>query len=562
MGIEQFFNSLKQVEKIQNDGIISGLKETINSNFVYIDFNSVIHNIASEIEHNINYLLYSILLYLDDNEKNPFDDDTIQIIKEYSFDINNGITIENFSNTYPADKIEFLVLSEIKKKIFYIVSKLINAEGVKILHISFDGVPQMSKIIEQKKRRYNGYVIGKLKDKILNESNVSFSELRKTFNTHKIGINRGNITTRATLMDKIIDMLKTEEFKNEIKTQNSKLEQVIISGTNIYGEGEKKIMEHIINLEKKGTYTIYSPDADVVILGLICLNQINADSNVTVLRFNQQTEEYDFVDLSILRQNIFDYVRSQVDNSIPLDSINVTNDISFIFTLFGNDFIPRIEAINPRNDIQTLMETYCLYISNNSSIIFKQYDKAYRIKYYNIKKYIDCLESQEKTLLHETYMSVSYKNYRYVKQSLGVSKLLPVLEEYANSANLFFDNIKIIIDNSKEESEENTNKKIEILASSITDKQFMKQFILFERNKNVDIDNSELYNQFYISVFKKITNAINNFKNDKIYYLGRFRFDPYDRTTIDTQFHEKNIKESLPHPKFEITDYEKNLISE
>ena len=38
---------------------------------------------------------------------------------------------------------------------------------------------------------------------------------------------------------------------------------------------------------------------------------------------------------------------------------NVTNDIAFIFTLFGNDFIPKLESIDVRNDIETLMNIYC-----------------------------------------------------------------------------------------------------------------------------------------------------------------------------------------------------------
>ena len=62
MGIERFFNSLVKNKTIKENGIDIGLKNKINADYVYIDFNSVIYNIITDIEHDLNYLLYDIIL--------------------------------------------------------------------------------------------------------------------------------------------------------------------------------------------------------------------------------------------------------------------------------------------------------------------------------------------------------------------------------------------------------------------------------------------------------------------------------------------------------------------
>lgn len=587
MGVERFFNSLTQVEKIKTNGIIVGLKEKILSNYVYIDFNSVIHNISSEIEYDINYLLYSILLYGMDPVENKLDDITLTIIEKYQyttadgevkkFNLDRGITLENFQSTFPKDFLDEIVLTKIKEHIIYITTKLVEPSNVKIIYVAFDGVPQMSKVVEQKKRRYNGHVIGELRAKIFNDTKDSFSELRKTFELHKIGLDRGRITTRGNLMERVSTLLESEIFKNEIKQHHPLLEEFIISNATVYGEGEKKIMEHIIGYGEShvGTYTIYSPDADVVILGLICLNRLHEDSNVSILRFNQQSEEYDFVDIKILRQNIFDMVTKRV-NASYLQYINeytVSNDIAFIFTLFGNDFIPRSEAIDARNDIETLINTYCEYLNKfgGESLIF--FENGYRIKYgkphlkNGLMGYLDILGGIEESLLKETYMAVTYKNYRRLKTILGVSKLLPVLESYISTSNKIFRELKKIGDENQDADINLVEEAVKNVVKDITNLQYMRQFIVFEKKKdNVKEDDSRLPGMFYEECLKKTTMYMEHLrmlKNGtpesqiKKFYFGKLRLEKYDTDMIDTPFHEKNIKDMLPHPKFEISEFEK-----
>lgn len=584
MGVERFFNSLTQVEKIKTNGIIVGLKVKILSNFIYIDFNSVIHNISSETERDLNYLLYSIILYESNPTMYPLDEATLTIINKYSytiegvnttykFDITKGITLENFLLTFPKEHIDEIVLTKIKEHIVYITTKLIDPEGVKQIYIAFDGVPQMSKVVEQKKRRYNGYVIGELKMKIYEATKESLNDeakggFRKRFELNKIGIDRGRITTRATLMDRVTSMLTDVSFKNEMHTHHPILEKIVISSTSVYGEGEKKIMEDIIELGKtnQGTYTIYSPDADVVILGLICLNRLEETSNVSILRFNQQSEEYDYVNIKELRQNIYNMVMQcvQVTDLSYLNEITITNDIAFIFTLFGNDFLPRMEAIDPRNDIETLISSYCKYLNmfDGQPLIF--YENGYRIKYKDrhnrnsLVAYLSLLAGDEESLLKETYMAVTYKNYKRLKTMLGVTKLLPVLKTYIPISNKIFKQLKQIADVSTDLGESEIRPQVIAVAQTITSTQYMRQFIVLEKKKdNVLESDPELFNMFVDEMCKKVKNCIQNEKDGKRYYFGKLRLETYDTDKIDTTFHENNMKDALPHPRCEITEYDK-----
>lgn len=592
MGIERFFNSLTQVKKIKTNGIKTGLSEKIISNFVYIDFNSVVHNISSETERDLNYLLYAIILHEDDFTKYPLDEMSLSIIEKYSsvpkqdgeitniFNTESGVTVDNFINTFNREYLDEIILIKIKEHIIHITTKMMEPTEVKQIYIAFDGVPQMSKVVEQKKRRYNSYVIGELKAKIFEQFKNSLEDkFRQRFELNKIGIDRGRITTRASLMDRMFNMLSSDLFKDEMHMYHTNLEQITISSTNVYGEGEKKIMEDIIKLgeTKSGTYTIYSPDADVVILGIICLNRLNETSNINILRFNQQLQEYDYVDVLELRKNIYEMVLLSLNptiNKINLNEITISNDLAFIFTLFGNDFLPRMEAIDARNDIETLIATYCEFLNmfDGKPLIF--YENGYRIKYkdkpnkHSLITYLSLLSKNEEKLLKETYMAATYKNYKRYKNMLGVSKLLPILESYTYNTNAIFTELMQIVQIlqptfSLEIPEDILKQHIKeyvlpIAQKKQTNEQYMKQFIVFEKRKDVpdEISMLDLFNIFCDELCKKVKACLKATHDGKKFWFGKLKLEPYETDKVDTPFHEKNIKDTLPHPLCNITKYD------
>ena len=64
------------------------------------------------------------------------------------------------------------------------------------------------------------------------------------------------------------------DLKNELKNICKKLKDITISSSYEFGEGEKKILEHIIHNKKSGSYVIFSPDADTILLSLIMQNKL------------------------------------------------------------------------------------------------------------------------------------------------------------------------------------------------------------------------------------------------------------------------------------------------
>ena len=91
---------------------------------------------------------------------------------------------------------------------------------------------------------------------------------------------------------------------------------------------------------------IYSPDADVI---LLCM--LFPVKKLYMLRYNQQTSPqagniYDLIDIRMLKSNISYYINNNPDYSkenFEIDRINY--DIVCISSLFGNDFVPKMETL-------------------------------------------------------------------------------------------------------------------------------------------------------------------------------------------------------------------------
>jgi 5'-3' exonuclease len=546
MGIERFFYSLAKNKIIKNEGIITGLTENIKVDHLYIDFNSIVYNIANDIESKLNYLLYDIIL-----NKNNLDEKSREILKEWKYELTE-ITIDSYKKYFSTELIDTYALNMIKQNILHISTKLIDKELVQTIFVAIDGVPQMGKIIEQKKRRYNGYLLSKFKNKIYKEYFEDVSDRRKIYETNKVTYDRGKIISWTKFMKNIKKELSSDEFLNEMKTHNINLKEFVLSHQDVYGEGEKKIIENVLEKKYKGRYAIYSPDADVIILGIIMLNTINNDSTMSILRFNQQSIEYDLVNINILCDSIYEYVVKYAKiNKKYYNKINITNDMCFIFTLFGNDFVPKMESIDVRNDIQSLIEVYCYnleYVDKNNVVkprylIFLTDDGLYRINFVNFYEIIKNIANIEDSLLIDTYMANKYKNYSYSKRELDVDKLFPILSEYIININKLFNELRTGVD-------------IDSIINKYDNIEFIRMFLIIEAYvKEVDkIDEKKKRELFRNKILRMMT-ELNMGKKIR----GKFKMQLFDHDNVDSEYHKKNMRENLPHPKMEITEYDKNI---
>ena len=194
MGIERFFSSLNK-----NFNVVEDLKipyQPIDSTHFFIDFNSIIHNVSSQMISQIN-------LYKQGK------------IDSLKFEMKN------------IDDFEDVLILEVEKSIINLLSQNLIPENLNYLMIAIDGVPTFAKIMEQKKRRYIGDLLSQLMKKF---------EL--PFEWSKINISPG-----TEFMNKMSKMLNNKTFFEKCKEVCVNLRQVLVSDVYNPGEGEMKIMD-------------------------------------------------------------------------------------------------------------------------------------------------------------------------------------------------------------------------------------------------------------------------------------------------------------------------------
>ena len=201
MGIESFFSSLRQNYKNQ---IIISSETTTNINnellsreniynkiqYMFFDFNSIIHNISAKLLSN----------------KSSFEQATDK----------------------PIEHFEMILIEEIFK---FLNRFLIDLKNLKLIYIAIDGVPTKGKIMEQKKRRYNATFLEMFINRKLNIKDEEFWS-------------KNNISPGTYFMDKLSNKLKelSDVKSDKYKQIISYSTKIIIDDYHNFGEGEIKIM--------------------------------------------------------------------------------------------------------------------------------------------------------------------------------------------------------------------------------------------------------------------------------------------------------------------------------
>lgn len=591
MGIEKFFNSLVNNDTIQKGNLLI-LEKKIEADFIFIDFNSILYKIALQIENDLNMLLYELLL-----GKKNLTEKSIEIAKMWNYNTEE-YTLENYKNIFSDQCIDEKFIDLVSEDLLFIMGDLINGNNIKKIFISMDGVPNMAKIVEQKKRRYMGYILNESKKEIYAKHKKNLDLTRQTYEENKIRFSRNKILGFHEFMLKISRSLKDEKFYNKLKNKFPYLEKYVFSGSDVPGEGEKKIMEDILENNTVGKYAIYSPDADLIILSSIMINKLNNGSEMYIIRFDQQDLKYDIVDIEVLNQNIYNYVN--VDTDKNKHSKNVLDDIMFIFTMFGNDFVHKIESIDAKKDFEILLDAYRIFLHKKMGYIIN----GNQISIDNLKIYINILSEDEKDLLNDVYLIKHYKNYNHLKQQFKkvfwFKTLHRTLINYCNLSNIIFkylrkwendfnSNSKFSFRNTKRNRNEINFKNIQkfidknceylindllkLDLNTIKDNnnnistelkfngsnyitQFIKIFLTIELNVDLeanDINDDNLYFNF-IDIIK---NEIYKHNGKKIYstIIPNIRLDVFNYTTRD-KYHSKKIQENLISKKMQLTDYD------
>jgi 5'-3' exonuclease len=482
MGIEKFFSSIEEniiATNNSKNNFTEKLKTKLEAEYLCLDFNSIVHVKSSEILHDLN----KILFYLINPTTYNTSDSNLEIknlMTKYKIKPNSSYTdflkyIE--SNGITSKTIDDFVINDVVDYVYKIITEYVDSNTLKYFYIAIDGVPSKSKMIEQKKRRYMGSFLSIGREFILNKNKNKMSENRYFYEKNKINWSKANISPGTDFMDKMNSALSSLEFKNAVFAKCPNLVTYLFSGPYVYGEGEKKIVDYIQSLEsinhqakekEKENYVIYSPDSDMTLLGLLLHNYHIA--NLKLLRHNQQNKNYDVIDIDKLHSNLFSYIFPKLKGKNS-DKKYIIADIVFILTMFGNDFLPKIESLNVKYDFETIIDAYILSLNQKSKYIIN-YDSKDNKKYIDFSTlvyFIEVLSKNEYELLQQTYASNNYKNYSKLKHNLGVDKtnFVSVLNEFLEH----LANLNRIV---------KTNGNLELVASDNTFMTQLKNLAVFD----------------------------------------------------------------------------------
>jgi len=244
------------------------------------------------------------------------------------------------------DDIKELENKMIKRIICYIEYLYCVTMPKKKMFISVDGVAPMSKMNQQRKRRFRSFDDKNIKDEIKRKYGKKISKFWS--NTA--------ITPGTKFMEKL--------HKKILIYINKKESHIIYSSYHTAGEGEHKILQDIKKrgLENNNTYVVYGLDAD-----LIFLMMASKKNNIYLLReayefdnnegkecefegYNPVTDvitNLNFVSIDEMKLKLNEKLNDMYlkfdEMRIPQDFID---DFIFICYFLGNDFLPHIPSID------------------------------------------------------------------------------------------------------------------------------------------------------------------------------------------------------------------------
>ena len=272
-----------------------------------------------------------------------------------------------------------------------------------LLFISVDGVAPRTKMNQQRIRRYRKNTNMTMEElEIIKEKNI---DINNQFNSDAISAGTKFMFDLTTYIKNFI----IEKKKSEKKW--AKIE-IILTGADVPGEGEHKILEYIRTIKKSTNYKtnlrhcIYGLDADLVMLALI-----SHEPNIVLLREDnilkkkkqkflekkgielinpkdKEEEPYEFFLISVLREYLeleFHDIKDKIKFEFNMERI--IDDFIFLCFFIGNDFLPNLYSLTIETGaLDYLFEFYkdCLpecdgYITEQGEINFSRAKKIFNL---------------------------------------------------------------------------------------------------------------------------------------------------------------------------------------
>lgn len=382
MGIEKFFSTINRTFDIIKTIDLNILPESdnlIDCTYLFIDFNSIIHNVSSNL------------------------------IKQ----LNSKKKLESDSETKIED-LEYLIIKGVNQFIISLLER-IDLNKLELVWAGIDGIPTFAKILEQKKRRF----IGDFVEKLLEKYSLPFSWSKNNISPGTIFMDKINMLLHNIKMITKNKLVKKDDLvlsKSDYEFY-SKIKHFDYSDTESKGEGEMKIIDLINSLKKLKSdekILFFSPDSDVILLSMVS----KYPDNIIVVKYDQELNNLSLIEIKLLKETIYSYCIDRINNSDFIKSKNnlfidkLIKDLVFIFTIFGNDFLPRCEAIQTNYDFLFMIDIYLInlidhgYMISDGDIIVQTFFH-----------YLVLLSKHEKRLLFRNAYQNIYQNYIWANEN-------------------------------------------------------------------------------------------------------------------------------------------------
>ncbi|EDO15613.1 hypothetical protein Kpol_1006p9 [Vanderwaltozyma polyspora DSM 70294] len=282
-----------------------------------------------------------------------------------------------------------LTEEEIFTRIFIYIDHLFQLiKPKKVFYMAIDGVAPRAKMNQQRSRRFRTAMENeKAMNKIIENGGVISEEI-KPFDPNAI-------TPGTTFMEKLTKYLKYfihDKISNDINWANI---EIILSGHEVPGEGEHKIMDYIRKKRSQKGYNpnlrhcIYGLDADLIILGLsthaphfaILREEVTFTKTLKNKKTGLELQRFYFLQLSLLREYL-ELEFKDIANKLKYkyDFERILDDFILILFVIGNDFLPNLPDLHlNKGAFPVILETFKLsllssegYINENGTIDLKR----------------------------------------------------------------------------------------------------------------------------------------------------------------------------------------------
>ncbi|KAG9097503.1 hypothetical protein FRC06_007481 [Ceratobasidium sp. 370] len=278
----------------------------------------------------------------------------------------NGI-IHNCSHPNDGDAHFRLSEDQIFTAIFSYVDHLFGKiKPKKLFFMAIDGVAPRAKMNQQRSRRFRTAKEAK-------EVRERAEKKGERLPTEK-AFDSNCITPGTVFMKKLSAQLKYFVNKKISEDANWRNVQVVLSGHEVPGEGEHKIMEYIRLSKAQPDYDpnvrhcLYGLDADLIMLGLLshdphfCLLREEVKFGPQKNKGNRSLESQNFflLHISLLREYL-DHEFSSLASTLPFpyDLERIIDDFILIAVFVGNDFLPHLPDLHiHQNALERLFEIY------------------------------------------------------------------------------------------------------------------------------------------------------------------------------------------------------------